>query len=208
MNLPRSLSLGAWLVAAMAMMSGGHTGAWQNPPASADPALTPAGPVALRMIVVSTPEEAAGILDQLRQGADFAALAVEKSIEPTARDGGYLGIVDPATLRPALRDALNGVRPGELTRIVRITSGYAILKVVPASESSGRPNASPLQMLSASASSVVYAGISVGGLAEADAVFLAVQKPAGWEQDLQMMCEVRRQSLPRLIDRLKAAPAS
>jgi len=68
-----------------------------------------AGPVTLRIIVVPTADEATRIARQLLDGADFAMLAAEWSSEPTARDGGFLGAVDPSTLRPELRDALNGV---------------------------------------------------------------------------------------------------
>ncbi len=165
-------------------------------------------PVALRIIVVSTSDQAARVVEQLREGADFSKLAIELSSEPTARDGGYLGTLDPTTLRPELRDALAGLQPGQFTGIVRIPSGYAILKVVPASEAPPRPNAGPLAMLSTSATGVVYAGISVGGLSEADAVFLATPKPEGWSQDLQAMCEVRRQSLPTVLERLKGLPGA
>ena len=197
MSVPWRAAVGAGLVLAAAVAAGGRTRASQNPPAAA---------LTLRMIVVAAPDEAARIAQQLRQGADFATLAVEQSIEPTGRDGGFLGTVDLATLRPELRDALVGVREGGLTRIVRIPTGYAILKIVPASESAGRSNASPLQMLSASASSVVYAGLSISGLAEADTIFQVMQRRPDWGEDLQGVCDVRRQSLPTVIERLKAAP--
>lgn len=62
----------------------------------------------MRIIVVDAADEAAGILQQLKAGADFAALARQKSTDATAVDGGLLGQVDPATLRPELRDALQG----------------------------------------------------------------------------------------------------
>ena len=52
------------------------------------------------------------ILENLKKGEDFAALAKQKSTDATADDGGYMGKVDPATLRPELREALKGVRPG------------------------------------------------------------------------------------------------
>jgi hypothetical protein len=200
MNLPPRLTLRAGLIAIAAMLSSGsgHTSAWQSPPSS------PVTLVTLRIIVVPTSDEAVRIVEQLRQGADFATLASEWSTEPTARNGGYLGTLDPATLRPDLREALNGVREGQSTSVVRIPSGYAILKVVPAS--AGQGNASPLQMLSTSATGVVYGGLSVGGLSEADAVFLATPKPEGWAQDLQAMCDVRRQSLPTVLERLNALP--
>jgi cytochrome oxidase Cu insertion factor (SCO1/SenC/PrrC family)/Cu/Ag efflux protein CusF/tetratricopeptide (TPR) repeat protein len=197
MNRPWRAAVGAGLVLAAAVAAGGRTRASQNPPASA---------LTLRMIVVAAPEEAARIAEQLGQGADFATLAAERSIEPTARDGGFLGTVDPATLRPELREALVGVREGGLTGIVRIPTGYAILKIVPASESGGRSNASPLQMLSASASSVVYAGLSISGLAEADTIFQVMQRRPDWGEDLQGVCDVRRQSLPTVIERLKVSP--
>jgi cytochrome oxidase Cu insertion factor (SCO1/SenC/PrrC family)/Cu/Ag efflux protein CusF len=191
------VALGAAIVAAAAIAFGAGPFASQNPPAPV---------VTLRMIVVSTADEAARIVEQLGQGADFAALAAEQSIEPTARDGGFLGTVDPATLRPELRDALRGVVMGGLTPVVRIPTGFAVLKVVPASESAGRPPASQLERLSTSASSVVYAGLSVSGLAEADAVLLAMLRRPGWGEDLQTVCEVRRDSIPAVVERLKSGP--
>jgi hypothetical protein len=190
------LVTGVCLVLAGAIALGAGMRAAQNP----------APAVALRMIVVGTPEEAERIAEQLRQGADFAALAAERSLEPSARDGGFLGIVDPATLRPELRDALRGIALGGVTGIVRIPTGYAIVKVVPASESANRPGAGSLPLLSTSASSLVYAGINVGGLAEADAVFVAMQQQPRWGVDLQHACDIRRQSIPFVVDKLKTAP--
>ena len=87
--------------------------------------------VALQVIVVSTPELARQVLEKLKAGSDFATLAKEKSIDPTADTGGFTGRMDLATLRPELRDALKGVAPGQLSPIARIPSGYAILKVIP-----------------------------------------------------------------------------
>lgn len=78
----------------------------------------PAGQVTVRVIVVDAADEAAGILQQLKAGADFAAVAREKSTDATAVDGGLLGRVDPATLRAELRDALQGMRPEDLSRVV------------------------------------------------------------------------------------------
>ena len=165
-----------------------------------------AGPLTLRIIVVPTADEAARIAGQLRDGADFAMLAAEWSTEPTARDGGLLGALDPATLRTELRDALNGVAVGQTTGVVRIPTGFAILKVVPASEAAGRSGAGPVAMLSTSKAGLVYAGLNVGGMSEADAVFLATPKPQGWDQDLEVLCAYRKSSLTTVIDRLSALP--
>ena len=79
---------------------------------------------------MSSSGEALQILGRLRYGEDFAALAREKSTGATAADGGSMGKVDPATLRRELREALQGVGPGQVSAPVEIPSGYAILKVV------------------------------------------------------------------------------
>src|SRR5712692_5696741 len=60
--------------------------------------------LALQVIVVSTPEQARQVLQRLAAGYDFAALAKEKSIDTTADSGGYMGRMDPASLRAELRD--------------------------------------------------------------------------------------------------------
>jgi peptidyl-prolyl cis-trans isomerase D len=57
---------------------------------------------------VGSADEAQRILESLKKGEDFAALAKQKSTDATADDGGYMGKIDPATLRPELREALNG----------------------------------------------------------------------------------------------------
>ena len=79
--------------------------------------------------VVETLSESKRIMERLKKGEDFAELAAEKSVDPTSNQGGYLGKLDPTTLRPELRDALRGVRAGEISPIARIPEGYAILKI-------------------------------------------------------------------------------
>jgi parvulin-like peptidyl-prolyl isomerase len=66
----------------------------------------------LQVIVVRSPEDAQEVLDWLEKWEDFARLAKEKSIDPTAEVGGYMGALSPVALRAELRDALAGVRPG------------------------------------------------------------------------------------------------
>jgi protein SCO1 len=51
------------------------------------------GMVHLQIIVVDSPDQAHRILDRIKAGADFAALAKEKSLDPSASDGGYLGAI-------------------------------------------------------------------------------------------------------------------
>src|SRR5688572_5951679 len=86
--------------------------------------------VTLRVIVVDSAEEAQQIVTRLRDGEDFIALAQAESIDPTGSAGGLLGRLTLSTLPPVLRNALAGVRPGQLSAVVEIPSGFAILKVV------------------------------------------------------------------------------
>jgi len=94
----------------------------------------PSDVTALQILVSPTAEEAEQVRAQVNAGADFAALAREKSVDPTGRDGGHLGKMSLASLRPELRDALQGVKPGQTTAVVRIPTGYAIVRVVPDAE--------------------------------------------------------------------------
>jgi parvulin-like peptidyl-prolyl isomerase len=107
--------------------------------------------IALQVVVVNTAEQANQVLERLKAGYEFAALAKEKSIDPTADSRGYMGRMDPASLRPELRDAVKEVGPGQISAITRIPLGYAILKVLPESKAAEIENApkARLQTLSA-----------------------------------------------------------
>src|SRR6202022_1820838 len=86
--------------------------------------------IPLQIIVMNSLAEAEQIIDRLKSGEDFTALALEKSVDPTADSGGYLGNLDASKLRPELRDALRGLGPGQITTIVQIPEGYAVVKVM------------------------------------------------------------------------------
>src|SRR5438874_13837994 len=87
--------------------------------------------VAVRIIVLPDATQAQQVLDRLRHGDDFAVLAKEKSIDPTADSGGYMGNIDPSSLRSELQQALAGLQPGQISKVAYIPEGYAILKVLP-----------------------------------------------------------------------------
>ena len=159
--------------------------------------------VGLRIIVVGSADQAAEILENLKKGGDFATFATQKSIDPTADDGGYMGKVDPARLRPELREALKGIRPGETTGVTKVTGGYAIVKVLLPSESPEIRNASPARNLPMAATGIIRYPPSVGGKNEADLAFRSLPKPQGWNQDLQGICEIRKKSLSTMIGRLE-----
>jgi hypothetical protein len=69
---------------------------------AAAPALT------LRMIVASSVEAATALLQRLKQGESFVALAKAESTAPSADAGGWLGRVPLAQLRPEVRRCRSG----------------------------------------------------------------------------------------------------
>ena len=157
----------------------------------------------LRIIVVDSADEARQILESLKKGGDFAALAKQKSTDVSAADGGYMGKVDPSTLRSELREALKGIGPGQVTRIIKLSPGFAIVKVLPLSESPDIRNASPARNLPTAATGIIRYAPNVGGKNEADLAFRSLPKPDGWNQDLRGLCEIRKKSLSVMIDRLE-----
>jgi FG-GAP-like repeat/PPIC-type PPIASE domain/ASPIC and UnbV len=162
----------------------------------------PSDLTALQIIVMPSAEEAAQVRAQVTGGADFAAIAKERSVDPTARDGGYLGTLSVASLRPELRDAVQGLKAGETSGVVRIPTGYAILRIVPGQETPA-VDASPARALAALASGATRDAIPVAGLIEADTIFLGAANGDGWNEDLQQLCRIRTDSMRGVLDRLE-----
>jgi tetratricopeptide (TPR) repeat protein len=145
---------------------------------------------------------AATILDRLKAGDDFAVLARQKSVDATAIDGGFMGDVDPNTLRSELRDALRGMQPGQLSPIVELPSGYAILKALPHAELAERERVNQNRLAAVNAAGSVRYVTDVSGLMEAEGAFANVAMPDGWRQDLGLICETYTQALPPVVDSL------
>ncbi|MGH9528350.1 MAG: FG-GAP-like repeat-containing protein, partial [Terriglobales bacterium] len=121
----------------------------------------------------------------------------------TSNNGGYMGAIDPATLRSELRDALKGIAPGQITTPVKIPSGYAILKVLPSNQSSKSATGNPAPILPLEATGAIRYSPNVGGKGEADLAFRSFSKPEGWSQDLNELCEIRTKSYSAILDELE-----
>ncbi len=70
------------------------------------------------------------ILDQLKRGAPFAAVAQQFSQGASAQTGGDLGWVLPGSLDPALDAAIDKLQPRQYSDPVRSPGGWHILYVV------------------------------------------------------------------------------
>jgi peptidyl-prolyl cis-trans isomerase C len=82
-----------------------------------------------RHILVDTEDEAKAILEQIKNGADFAELAKQKSKDPGAADGGDLGYFTKDQMVPEFSDVAFKMYPGQLSNPVKTQFGWHIIKV-------------------------------------------------------------------------------
>ncbi len=69
------------------------------------------------------------VVNRLKGGADFYKLAREYSKGPAADEGGDLGYLSADELAPQIEASTRGLKPGEMTDLIKTPSGYFILKV-------------------------------------------------------------------------------
>lgn len=70
------------------------------------------------------------VVRQLRIGGDFAKLAGTYSDASDALQGGAVGWRDPDRLPPVFAEALSKLKPGQVTPVIKSTTGFHILKLV------------------------------------------------------------------------------
>jgi hypothetical protein len=168
----------------------------------------PSDELDLAIIQVSSQREAEQILEQLRAGGDFPALARERSSDPSAKDGGHMGVLRLSDLRPELRDALKGLKAGQLTDVVKLPSGYAILKILSIKQTSETTTriAPASNKDSATIALAAYGSVrpspNIGGMLEAELAFQSFDKTQDWGHDLKLICQYRKDSLKKNVDTL------
>jgi len=69
------------------------------------------------------------LLKQIRGGASFEDIAKKSSDGPSASDGGALGMFKRGQLAKELEDKTFGMKTGDVTDVIRVKQGYAILRV-------------------------------------------------------------------------------
>jgi peptidyl-prolyl cis-trans isomerase C len=87
--------------------------------------------VSARHILVASEADAKAIIEQLKKGADFAALAKEKTTDPAGKtSGGDLGYFTKDEMVPEFADAAFKLKPGEFTQTpVHTQFGWHVIKV-------------------------------------------------------------------------------
>jgi peptidyl-prolyl cis-trans isomerase C len=85
--------------------------------------------VRARHILVETEDEARAIVEALKGGADFAALAKEKSKDPGAADGGDLGYFGKDQMVPEFAEVAFRMHKGQLSNPVKTQFGWHVIKL-------------------------------------------------------------------------------
>ncbi|HXW56597.1 MAG TPA: FG-GAP-like repeat-containing protein [Candidatus Cybelea sp.] len=178
--------------------------------------------VDLQVIVVDTEVKAQEVLERLKRGEAFSTVAEAMSIDPNGRSGGYVREADPRLLRPELRQAIESLKPGEVSPVLKVPTGFVILKLlsrasggtVPAvraeNQSTGAQGMGPNRDLHIAGAGAIQYPADVAGQVLADMLFQKYPKPAGWEQDLGEVCAIRKASLAggvQALERLLADAA-
>jgi tetratricopeptide (TPR) repeat protein len=162
--------------------------------------------VPLRVIVAADEPAAHQIVERLAKGEDFSLLAKEKSIDPTAQAGGYMGLIDPNSLRSELREVLQGLTPGKASKIAHIPEGYAILEIIPSSATKASENVGrgqPAVLTALQAPGAIRFTPDVSGIGEAQSALFKLPKPPGWGQDLRQICQTRNDTYRNAVKRME-----
>ena len=89
------------------------------------------GEVHLAHIQVATEAEAQAVEQELKNGADFAAVAKAKSADTlSANNGGDLGWAKAGTFPKAFEDAVANLEAGQVSNLVKVDNAYHIIKVL------------------------------------------------------------------------------
>lgn len=74
-------------------------------------------------------KKAERVLNEVKGGADFAELAKKYSDDPSGRDGGDLGFLKRSDLIQAIDKALSGLKPGDVSGLIKTPAGIHIMKL-------------------------------------------------------------------------------
>jgi peptidyl-prolyl cis-trans isomerase SurA len=109
--------------------------------------------VAEILLVVDNPQQddkvrltALRLIDEMKRGGRFSAIAQQFSQSPTAAVGGDLGWISPQQLAPELAKAVVQMRPGELSPPLRTPAGYYLLLVLDRHTGDGAGEAEDTQL--------------------------------------------------------------
>jgi parvulin-like peptidyl-prolyl isomerase len=74
-------------------------------------------------------QRADALLERAKKGEDFAKLAKENSMDPSASNGGDIGMTENGELETPYEEAAAKLKVGEISGVVRTSYGYHIIKL-------------------------------------------------------------------------------
>jgi peptidyl-prolyl cis-trans isomerase C len=83
----------------------------------------------VQQITVKSMDEAQDVVDNLKNGADFSWLAKRRSTDSAGSNGGNIGWVTKMDLPEPLRDIIDTLNVGEVSRITKVDSFYRIIRL-------------------------------------------------------------------------------
>jgi len=90
-------------------------------------------PTSDRGVNVGLEEEAKAKIEGIRKravaGEPFARLAADLSDSPTKANGGLVGPYTPDVLAPELQKAIAGLKPGDVTDVIRTSRGFQLIRI-------------------------------------------------------------------------------
>ena len=86
--------------------------------------------VRLQVIALKDKASAEGVMKKVKKGADFAAMAEERSKSSPAGEGAFAGWISPKALPPTLRTAVGTLKVGEIKGPLPTGSEFLIVKLV------------------------------------------------------------------------------
>jgi len=74
-------------------------------------------------------QRATALMERAKKAEDFAKLAKENSMDPSASQGGDIGLTQKGELAPEYEDAAAKLKVGEISGVVKTSYGYHIIKL-------------------------------------------------------------------------------
>jgi len=84
-----------------------------------------------RILVTARAREARRLRQKITKGTPFATAAARHSTDPSAAQGGLLSPISPAdaSYPQIIRETLTELKPGEISQVIAVQDGYALLKL-------------------------------------------------------------------------------
>jgi len=134
------------------------------------------------------------LIDQIRSGAKFPALAQQFSQLPSAATGGDIGWVTPNQFGPPLDEAIAKMKPQEISYPIRTPAGYYILYLLER-QVPGQSSADDTQL---SLVDVVFPLSATAAPAEEQRVMAQAQQVTDTAKSCGEMAKIARDQAPQL----------